>query len=304
MAVTKVPSIPNPAQDPAGAIRALKEIAEVREGHRGDPLDAFVTYRNLTDYIVEDPTVVSYLGLGHDHITPIASNRVLGRGSAGAGDSEEMVLSTDNGLTFTYAAASLKINTPQSVATGASPEFVTAKLTNLTDDYIPYHVNDATGLANGPTKTNVDSAVSLKHAAVTVSAPISLSTQAISLVNDAVSPATVTAIAIDGTFASNSDTLIPTQKAAKTYADTKTTLAAVKADADVASAISLKHAEAHTLNSHIAADGTVDFNLQQANDLVVKTVANEVALPITDIAIGELCWATGELSLHICTVAT
>jgi hypothetical protein len=160
------------------------------------------------------------------------------------------------------------------------------------------------GLMSGADKTNLDSAVSLKHAAVTVSAPISLSTQAISLVNDAVSPATVTAIAIDGTFASNSDTLIPTQKAAKTYADTKTTLAAVKADADVASAISLKHAEVHTLNSHTAADGTVDFNLQQANDLVVKTVANEAALPTTDIAIGELCWATGELSLHICTVAT
>ena len=51
-----------------------------------------------------------------------------------------------------------------------SPVFVTVKLTDLTDDYIPYHVNDATGLANGPTKTNVDSAVSLKHAAVTLAA--------------------------------------------------------------------------------------------------------------------------------------
>ena len=60
---------------------------------------------------------------------------------------------------------------------------------------------------------------------------------------------------------------------------------------------------AHTLNSHTAADGAVDFNLQQATDLIVKTVANEAALPIADIAVGELCWATGELSLHICTVA-
>jgi len=60
---------------------------------------------------------------------------------------------------------------------------------------------------------------------------------------------------------------------------------------------------AHTLNSHTAADGAVDFNLQQANDLVVKTVANEAALPAADVAVGELCWATGELTLHICTVA-
>jgi hypothetical protein len=52
-----------------------------------------------------------------------------------------------------------------------------------------------------------------------------------------------------------------------------------------------------------AASSDVDFNLQQAKDLVVKTVANEAALPVADIAAGELCWATGELSLHICTVA-
>ncbi len=44
-----------------------------------------------------------------------------------------------------------------------SPTFVTVKCSGLTDAYIPYHVNDTTGLANGPTKTNVDSAVSLKH---------------------------------------------------------------------------------------------------------------------------------------------
>ncbi len=53
------------------------------------------------------------------------------------------------------------------LAVGDSPEFTTVKLSGLTDDYIPYHVNDTTGLANGPTKTNVDSAVSLKHTAGT-----------------------------------------------------------------------------------------------------------------------------------------
>ena len=62
---------------------------------------------------------------------------------------------------------------------------------------------------------------------------------------------------------------------------------------------------AHTLNSHTAADGAVDFNLQQATDLVVMTVANEAALPAGagTVAVGQLCWATSELSLHVCTVA-
>uniref|UniRef100_A0A6H1Z7M4 Putative pectate lyase n=1 Tax=viral metagenome TaxID=1070528 RepID=A0A6H1Z7M4_9ZZZZ len=87
----------------------------------------------------------------------------------------------------------------QDLTTDASPTFVTAKLSGLTDDYIPYHVNDSTGLANGPTKTAVDAlvtagpcdvdanlsaaaqaAITASHAAVTVSEPLVLSTQALS----------------------------------------------------------------------------------------------------------------------------
>ena len=60
----------------------------------------------------------------------------------------------------------------------------------------------------------------------------------------------------------------------------------------------------HKLNSHSAPDGSVDFNLQQATKLVVHTVANEAALPTTSISVGQLCWATGELTLHICTSAS
>ena len=55
------------------------------------------------------------------------------------------------------------------------------------------------------------------------------------------------------------------------------------------------------LNEFAAPDGTVDFDLQEATDLVVMTVANEAALPAANIALGQLCWATGELSLHICS---
>jgi hypothetical protein len=35
-----------------------------------------------------------------------------------------------------------------------SPTFVTVKLSNLTDGYVPYHVSDATGLANSPIYTD------------------------------------------------------------------------------------------------------------------------------------------------------
>lgn len=48
-------------------------------------------------------------------------------------------------------------------------------------------------------------------------------------------------------------------------------------------------------------DAAVDFDLQQATDLVVMTVANEAALPAATVAVGQLCWATSELTLHICT---
>lgn len=59
--------------------------------------------------------------------------------------------------------------------------------------------------------------------------------------------------------------------------------------------------EATPLNDLAAADGAIDFNLQEATDLVIMTVANEAALPAADVALGQLCWATGELSLHVCT---
>lgn len=58
---------------------------------------------------------------------------------------------------------------------------------------------------------------------------------------------------------------------------------------------------AHTLNSHSVPDGAVDFDLQQATDLILMTVANEAALPIVGMALGQICFATGELSAHICT---
>jgi hypothetical protein len=160
-------------------------------------------------------------------------------------DSETLTLTkgltvTTNAGTIAFGAASKTLTVEdnslvnQDLTTDASPTFVTAKLSGLTDGKIPVHVDDATGLADGPTKTDVDDAVTKKHVAVTVSAPIALSGQALSLVNNAVSPGTITTVDIDGTLAGNSDVYVPTQKATKTYADLK--LAKASNLSDVANA--------------------------------------------------------------------
>jgi hypothetical protein len=65
------------------------------------------------------------------------------------------------------------------------------------------------------TEALLESATDLKHAAVTVSAPIALSGQALSLINNAVSPGTISAFDI-GVLSAVSDLVIPTSKAVAT----------------------------------------------------------------------------------------
>ena len=79
----------------------------------------------------------------------MATSSILGRKAAGVGAPEVLSASDARGVL--------------GLAITDSPVFVTAKFSGLTDGKIPYHVDDATGLADGPTKTDVDSAVSLKH---------------------------------------------------------------------------------------------------------------------------------------------
>lgn len=72
---------------------------------------------------------------------------------------------------------------------------------------------------------------------------------------------------------------------------------------DVPGWINIPAPAAHTLNSHTAADGAVDFNLQQATDLVFMTVAAEANLPVAGVALGQPVWCTAEETLHLCTSA-
>lgn len=52
----------------------------------------------------------------------------------------------------------------ENLTTTGNVTAATLKATNLSDGKIPYHVSDTDGLADGPTKTDVDDAVSKKHA--------------------------------------------------------------------------------------------------------------------------------------------
>lgn len=57
---TRLPAIPEPTAENADAacLRALKEVAEVREGRRGDPLDRFVSLRELVALGVVNPATI------------------------------------------------------------------------------------------------------------------------------------------------------------------------------------------------------------------------------------------------------
>ena len=48
------------------ALQAIKETLEVREGLH-EPLDRFVSVRELADLILNDESIIDYLGSGHSH---------------------------------------------------------------------------------------------------------------------------------------------------------------------------------------------------------------------------------------------
>ncbi len=65
MPQTLLPMIPDVPADASARqrpfLRSLKEITEVREGRRGDPLDAFVSERDLRDLIAHDTVIIALL---------------------------------------------------------------------------------------------------------------------------------------------------------------------------------------------------------------------------------------------------
>jgi len=79
--------------------------------------------------VIKSRTPAQVITDGGGLVDSMSTSRMLGRGTAGSGSVEEMVLSSDYGMGFTYAASSLKINTPQDLQTTAMPQFAGLTLT-------------------------------------------------------------------------------------------------------------------------------------------------------------------------------
>lgn len=81
--------------------------------------------------------------------------------------------------------------------------------------------------------------------------------------------AALLAVDTDGALTANSDSNVASQKATKTYADTKTTLTAVKADTDVADAISKKHSQNTDTGSSAESFGVKVIDFKGTSETIV-----------------------------------
>jgi len=76
--LTKIPDIPTPIIAPyLSTIEAIREIEEVRNKRRGDPLDAFMSFRDFYDYLETDEKTVDLI------IAAANSSGTLDHGSLG-----------------------------------------------------------------------------------------------------------------------------------------------------------------------------------------------------------------------------
>jgi hypothetical protein len=77
----------------------------------------------------------------------LAQDKIIGRATASTGV-PEAITCTAAGRALLDDASAADQRTTLGVGTGDSPVFVTAKLSGLTDGYVPYHASDASGLAD------------------------------------------------------------------------------------------------------------------------------------------------------------
>jgi hypothetical protein len=85
----------------------------------------------------------------------------------GLGDDDHTIYALAGASRVGTISVELNSAINQDVTTDASPTWVTAKLTGLTDGYVPYHVSDATGLANSCLSINNAAAGKISHSGTT-----------------------------------------------------------------------------------------------------------------------------------------
>jgi len=160
--------------------------------------------------------------------------------------------------------------------TYSSPVYISAgvvQLKNNNGDQVTAISNDGTYTADSDTLVPTQKATKTYMAsyvasvAHTYNSPLSLSVLAVSLVNSAA--ATVTSISTDGTFTANSDTVVATQKATKTYVASYVSSALPTYSSPVylvSNVVYLQNSAAGTITS-ISIDGTFNLN----SDLLIPT---------------------------------
>jgi len=138
----------------------LTDVLEVVDDPGGSPLSRKATFQQVADVVSTDTDIADAISKKHTQNTDTGTTSTtfqIDSGNTGPKiKNNSGVLESRNAADNAYADFTAKDITGE-----------TAKLSDLTDGKIPYHVDDATGLADGPTKTDVDSAVSLKHTAGT-----------------------------------------------------------------------------------------------------------------------------------------
>ena len=129
----------------AGRVNGVtSEQQEALQGNTGTPNDSnrYLTELDGDGFVTKDTLHANTLLKADADHTPIeltvAASTIVGRAAAGGIDD----------------LSAAQVRTILGLATTDSPAFVTTKLTGLSDGYLPYHVNDATGLADSPLLTD------------------------------------------------------------------------------------------------------------------------------------------------------
>lgn len=244
-----------------------------------------VIYDNGASGVGATLTGVAFGALGVDSQSPIVGNRILVKNQVSTFQNGiYIVTAVGSGIAVFVLTRALDFNQQTDILTGAATYVVGgATLAGTTWD-----VNSADSPVMGTDAiTFVQSA---GPGSITVSAPISLSGQALSLVNNAVSPAAISSFDI-GVLSAASDLVIPTSKAVATAIGVHAAL------------ITGVHGLVITAGKTLTLTESLTFNAAGIGALRVATAANVIG----NLAVGlttEILVGGGAGTVPVWTTAT
>lgn len=126
-------------------------------------------FQNALDQALTGATALTHKVLSATHSDSTAASAVRGDLIIGSTATPKWTrLAVGAGTTYLAGGtepswATLNQAAVDGLKTADGPTFVTVKCSGLTDGYIPYHVSDAAGFANGPLKSDVDLAINVSY---------------------------------------------------------------------------------------------------------------------------------------------